>query len=207
MRPRSSRSTCRSAGSCWRSRADGAAGRRPSGSVRGAGRAHAGATRGRCRRRSAALRSGAHPGGARPRSRPARAPRGRCRRASGRRPQPSEDAGYAVDEIEPPAIDAAAKTAMDMLIPDLRAAWPMLAPVLPGGDGAVPVGLDRAGRRPGPGDGRAGVRRAAGAAAGVGRVPGDVPADRRPRSPPTFPSRWAETRPQPSWPGSCAPCG
>jgi amidase len=39
-------------------------------------------------------------------------------------------AGYAVEEVEPPAIELAARTAMDMLIPELRGAWPMIAPVV-----------------------------------------------------------------------------
>jgi amidase len=43
-----------------------------------------------------------------------------------------EDAGYTVEEVEPPSIDVAAKTALDMLnTPDWRAGWQMLSPVLP----------------------------------------------------------------------------
>jgi amidase len=38
------------------------------------------------------------------------------------------DAGYAVEEVEPPSVDVAARVALDMIIPDLRAAWPMIAP-------------------------------------------------------------------------------
>jgi amidase len=37
------------------------------------------------------------------------------------------DAGYAVDEVEPPSIDAAAKTALDMLTLDLRASWEFMS--------------------------------------------------------------------------------
>jgi amidase len=42
-----------------------------------------------------------------------------------------EDAGYAVEEVEPPSIDVAAKTLLDMLYPpDMRAGWQMYAPPL-----------------------------------------------------------------------------
>jgi len=42
-----------------------------------------------------------------------------------------EDAGYAVEEVEPPSIDVAAKTALDMLnTPDFRAGWQMMSPLL-----------------------------------------------------------------------------
>jgi amidase len=41
-----------------------------------------------------------------------------------------EDAGYAVDEVEPPRIEVAAKTALDMLNPDMRAGWPILSPLI-----------------------------------------------------------------------------
>jgi amidase len=41
-------------------------------------------------------------------------------------------AGYAVEEAEPPSIEAAAKLLLDMLnTPDVRALWQMTAPVLP----------------------------------------------------------------------------
>jgi amidase len=43
-----------------------------------------------------------------------------------------EDAGYAVEEIEPPSIDVAAKTLLDMLnTPDMRAGWQMYSPLMP----------------------------------------------------------------------------
>jgi amidase len=43
-----------------------------------------------------------------------------------------EDAGYAVDEVEPPSIDVAAKTMLDMLnTPDVRAAWQLFSPSMP----------------------------------------------------------------------------
>lgn len=42
-----------------------------------------------------------------------------------------EDAGYAVEEIEPPSIDAAAKNALDLLAPDWQASSPFLSPLLP----------------------------------------------------------------------------
>jgi amidase len=43
-----------------------------------------------------------------------------------------EDAGYAVEEVEPPSIDGAVKTLLDMLnTPDMRAGWQMMSPVLP----------------------------------------------------------------------------
>jgi amidase len=43
-----------------------------------------------------------------------------------------EDAGYAIDEVEPPSIDVAAKTLLDMLnTPDLRAMWQMGSPLMP----------------------------------------------------------------------------
>ena len=43
-----------------------------------------------------------------------------------------EDAGYAVDEVEPPSIDAAAKALLDMLnTPDIRALWRRMSPLLP----------------------------------------------------------------------------
>jgi amidase len=43
-----------------------------------------------------------------------------------------EDAGYAVEEVEPPSIDVAAKTLLDMLnTPDMRAGWQLLSPLMP----------------------------------------------------------------------------
>ncbi len=43
-----------------------------------------------------------------------------------------QDAGYAVDEIEPPSIDVAAKTLLDMLnTPDIRAGWQLMSPMMP----------------------------------------------------------------------------
>jgi amidase len=43
-----------------------------------------------------------------------------------------EDVGYAVEEVEPPSIDAAAKTALDMLnTPDYRAGWQMMSHMWP----------------------------------------------------------------------------
>ncbi|HEX6551665.1 MAG TPA: amidase [Ktedonobacteraceae bacterium] len=43
-----------------------------------------------------------------------------------------EDAGYVVEEVEPPSIVAAAKTALDMLnTPDFRAGWQMMSQMLP----------------------------------------------------------------------------
>jgi amidase len=43
-----------------------------------------------------------------------------------------EDAGYVVKEVEPPSIDVAAKTLLDMLnTPDLRAGWQMYSPLMP----------------------------------------------------------------------------
>lgn len=43
-----------------------------------------------------------------------------------------DDAGYAVDEIEPPSILAAAKTALDMLnTPDIRAGWQIMSALMP----------------------------------------------------------------------------
>jgi amidase len=43
-----------------------------------------------------------------------------------------EDAGYAVEEVEPPSIDAAAKTLLDMLnTPDIRAMWQMGSQMMP----------------------------------------------------------------------------
>jgi len=41
------------------------------------------------------------------------------------------EAGYAVEEIEPPAIDVAAKTALDMLAPDWQASSPFLSQSMP----------------------------------------------------------------------------
>jgi amidase len=43
-----------------------------------------------------------------------------------------EDAGYAIDEVEPPSIDLAAKTLLDMLnTPDIRAMWQLMSPLMP----------------------------------------------------------------------------
>ncbi len=43
-----------------------------------------------------------------------------------------DDAGYVVDEVEPPSIDLAAKTLLDMLnTPDIRAMWQMGSQMLP----------------------------------------------------------------------------
>ena len=42
------------------------------------------------------------------------------------------DAGYVVEEIEPPSIEVAAKTLLDMLnTPEIRAGWAAMAPMLP----------------------------------------------------------------------------
>lgn len=42
-----------------------------------------------------------------------------------------EDAGYVVDEVEPPAIDVAAKTLLSMLnTPDIRAGWQLMSPAM-----------------------------------------------------------------------------
>jgi hypothetical protein len=43
-----------------------------------------------------------------------------------------EDAGYVVEEVDPPSIDAAAKTALDMLnTPDMQAGWQMMSHMMP----------------------------------------------------------------------------
>jgi amidase len=43
-----------------------------------------------------------------------------------------DDAGYAVEEVEPPSIDLAAKTVLDMLnTPDIRAMWQMGSQMMP----------------------------------------------------------------------------
>ena len=43
-----------------------------------------------------------------------------------------EDAGYAVDEVEPPSIDVAAKTLLVMLsTPGMRAGWQMISQMMP----------------------------------------------------------------------------
>ncbi len=43
-----------------------------------------------------------------------------------------EDAGYAVEEVEPPSIATAAKILLDMLnTPDIRAGWQMMSPLMP----------------------------------------------------------------------------
>jgi amidase len=43
-----------------------------------------------------------------------------------------EDAGYAVEELEPPSIDLAAQSLLDMLnTPEVRAQWQAMGPVLP----------------------------------------------------------------------------
>jgi amidase len=43
-----------------------------------------------------------------------------------------EDAGYAVDEVEPPSIDVAAKTLLDMLnTADIRAGWQTMSQMMP----------------------------------------------------------------------------
>jgi amidase len=43
-----------------------------------------------------------------------------------------DDAGYAVDEVEPPSIDVAAKLVLDMLsTPEIRAVWQFMSPMIP----------------------------------------------------------------------------
>ena len=43
-----------------------------------------------------------------------------------------EDAGFAVDEVEPPSIVAAAKALLDMLnTPEIRATWQVMSPLMP----------------------------------------------------------------------------
>ena len=43
-----------------------------------------------------------------------------------------EDAGYRVEEVEPPSVDVAAKTLLDMLnTPDIRAVWGMASQMMP----------------------------------------------------------------------------
>jgi amidase len=41
-----------------------------------------------------------------------------------------DDAGYAVDEVEPPSVDAAAKTWLDMFTPPMRAGWQIFSPLV-----------------------------------------------------------------------------
>lgn len=41
-----------------------------------------------------------------------------------------QEAGYAVEEVEPPGIAAAAKAALDMLNPDMRIGWQLLSPLV-----------------------------------------------------------------------------
>lgn len=41
-----------------------------------------------------------------------------------------DDAGYVVEDVEPPSIEMAAKTALDMIVPEMRAAWPMISSVV-----------------------------------------------------------------------------
>src|SRR5215831_18839681 len=66
-----------------------------------------------------------------------------------------ENAGYVVEELEPPSIELAARTCLDMLnTPDIRAMWQMTAGLLPP-DTAVPRAALRRGRRPRPGRGHA----------------------------------------------------
>ncbi len=40
-----------------------------------------------------------------------------------------DDAGYAVEELEPPSIDVAAETALDIFVPPVRAGWEMMSPI------------------------------------------------------------------------------
>ena len=43
-----------------------------------------------------------------------------------------EDAGYAVEEVEPPSIEVAARSLLDMLYtPDIRAGWQRFSPLMP----------------------------------------------------------------------------
>ena len=81
-----------------------------------------GATRGRCRR---PLRgpNPSPPGG--PRRRPGRPGHSHPGPGRGSQGGPAlEDAGYAVQEVQPPSIDTAAKILLDMLnTPDIRAMW------------------------------------------------------------------------------------
>jgi len=43
-----------------------------------------------------------------------------------------EDAGYAVEEVQPPSIDLVAKTLLGMLnTPDMRAGWQLMSPLMP----------------------------------------------------------------------------
>jgi amidase len=53
-----------------------------------------------------------------------------------------EDAGYAVEEVQPPSIDLAAKTLLGMLnTPDMRAGWQLMSPLMPSDTSAVHVGV------------------------------------------------------------------
>ena len=40
------------------------------------------------------------------------------------------DAAYAVEEVEPPSIEVAAKTALDMIVPEIRAGWELYSPLV-----------------------------------------------------------------------------
>ena len=60
------------------------------------------------------------------------------------------DAGYAVDEAEPPSVAMAAKTALDMLsTPDVLAFWQRTSSLLPADTQRFLVGVLRGGGRPG----------------------------------------------------------
>lgn len=55
------------------------------------------------------------------------------------------DAGYAVDELEPPSIEEAAQTALVMLTADLWAGWELMAPYPPRIKGVLSAMIEVAG--------------------------------------------------------------
>ena len=92
-----------------------------------------------------------------------------------------EDAGYAVEEVEPPSIEVAAKTLLGMLnTPDIRAGWQRFAPSMPADTQRFMSAFYEVAGDPDPVTTvqsfvvRQSLLRA------LGRVPGTAPADRRP---------------------------
>jgi hypothetical protein len=61
-----------------------------------------------------------------------------------------EDAGYAVEEVQPPSIDLAARTWLDILIPPVRAGWQVWSPLVRAGTRRFVSALFEVAGDPGP---------------------------------------------------------
>jgi amidase len=79
-----------------------------------------------------------------------------------------DSGGYAVKEVEPPSIERAAKMALKMIVPEMRAGWEMYSPFVRDFQLSWLALLFEAAGNPGPRLGGAGVCRPPGPGSGMG---------------------------------------